>query len=160
MRESSQYHPASQKVKRVAIGADHGGFTLKQALISRLETAGYTLFDLGTHDEQSVDYPDIALAVADHVTEGKSDRGVMIDTIGIASCIVANKVKGIRAAPCWNVDVARSARSHNDANVITFGGKILTPETAWEILEVFLSEPFSGGRHERRVRKIEAVGKT
>ena len=159
IREEADYIPAQDKVKRVVIGSDHGGFELKQSLIKQLETAGYTVIDIGPNNADTVDYPDFALAVARHVAAGKADRGVMIDSIGVASAMVANKVRGVRAAPCWNTDVAKSARSHNDGNVITLGGKIFTPFQAWEILQVFLTEHFSGGRHEKRVRKIEAVSK-
>ena len=157
--EEDRYIPASEKVQRLAVGADHGGYPLKQVLIDRLKRSGFTVLDLGTDGEASVDYPDFALAVAKAVAEGRADRGVMIDSIGVASAMVANKVRGVRAAPCWSVEVARSARSHNDANLITLGGKTLSPDAAWEVLQAFLSEPFSGGRHERRVRKIEAVSK-
>jgi len=157
--EGSDYIPAPGDVRRVIIGSDHGGFELKRILAERLNAAGFTVIDAGTGSPEVVDYPDFALEVARSVAEGKADRGVMIDSIGVASAMVANRLRGVRAAPCWNTEVARSARSHNDANVITLGGKIITPDQAWEILRTFLREPFSGGRHERRVRKIEAISK-
>ncbi|MFH1862784.1 MAG: ribose 5-phosphate isomerase B, partial [bacterium] len=154
--EDPTYAAARMPVRSVAIGADHGGFELKGYLIERLKAKEVQVVDLGTYSAEAVDYPDFAYEVARQVAEGKVDRGVMIDSIGVASAMVSNKLRGVRAAPCWSVAVARSARSHNDANLITLGGKILSPEPAWEILKVFLEEPFSGGRHEKRVRKIEA----
>jgi len=157
--ESGDYLPAPHPPHKIAVGSDHGGFELKQALIAKLENAGLAVFDAGAFSSDAVDYPDFALEVARQVAEGKADRGVMVDSIGVASAMVANKVRGVRAAPCWSVEVARSARSHNDANVVTLGGKLLSLDHAWEIVEAFLNEPFSGGRHERRVRKIEAIGK-
>jgi len=114
--------------------------------------------DVGTHSPEAVDYPDFARMVARQVSEGRADRGIMIDSLGVASAMVANRIAAVRAAACWNTEVARSARGHNDANVITLGGKALDPEAAWEVVRTFLLEPFSGGRHERRVRKIEAAG--
>ncbi|MCX6639246.1 MAG: ribose 5-phosphate isomerase B [bacterium] len=156
--QDPEYHPAPFPVKSVVIGSDHGGFELKSALIPKLQQAGFSVTDVGTNSSEAVDYPDFALAVARTVAEGKAERGVMIDSIGIASAMVANKLRGIRAAPCLSIEVAKSARSHNDANVITLGGKIMQSDAAWEILLAFLQEPFSGGRHERRVKKIESAG--
>ena len=157
--ESEDYISAAHPPHRIVIGSDHGGFELKQSLLAKLQSAGYAVQDVGTQSGESVDYPDYALQVAAAVAQGKSDRGVMIDTIGIASAMAANKVRGVRAAPCWNVETARSARGHNDANLITLGGKLVDAEQGWAIVRAFLDEPFQGGRHERRVRKIEAMGR-
>ncbi len=157
VEESAGYIPAVAAVHRVAIGSDHGGFHLKEYLIKHLESAGYFVQDVGTTSTEAVDYPDFAFEVARQVAEGKADRGVIIDSLGNASAICANRIRGVRAAVCWTVEVAKSARSHNDANVITLGGKIMNHDQAGDILDAFLKEPFSGGRHETRVRKIEAL---
>ncbi len=159
IEEEADYTPISMPVHALAVGCDHGGYELKQYLVDRLQQAGYAVQDVGTHSSEPVDYPDFALEVARRIAGNKVDRGIMVDSIGLASAMVMNKLRGVRAAPCWNPDTARSARSHNDANALTLGGKILEPSLAWDIVQVFLREPFSGGRHERRVRKIEAVGK-
>jgi ribose 5-phosphate isomerase B len=157
--ESSAYSPAPHPPHKIIVGSDHGGFDLKQSLIEKLKSAGYAILDIGTGSCESVDYPDFALQVAQGVARGKADRGIMIDTFGLASAMAANKIRGVRAAPCWNVEVAKSARGHNDANVITLGGKAVIPDLAWEMVSAFLQEPFAGGRHERRVRKIEAISR-
>lgn len=142
---------------RIALGADHGGFATKRALLEILREAGHVLLDLGTHDETAVDYPDFARAVAEAVAEGRADLGVCIDGAGIGSAMTANKVPGVRAANCWDVASARNAREHNYANVLTLGGRRLSPSGASEILSAFLSTPWGEERHGRRIAKITAV---
>jgi ribose 5-phosphate isomerase B len=141
----------------VAIGADHGGFDLKEQLKTFLCDWCYAVRDFGTHSTEPVDYPDLAEAVANAVAQGQAWRGVMIDSAGIGSSIAANKVPGVRAAPCYDRATARNSREHNDANVLSLGAKMISPETAREILAVWLETPFAGGRHERRVKKIQAI---
>lgn len=140
---------------RVAIGCDHGGFEMKQALKSFIEDKmGIECDDLGTHSTDSVDYPDFARKVADAVSRGDCCRGIIVDGAGIGSAMVANKVSGVRAANSSNVVEARNAREHNDANVLSLGGQIIGIQLAQAITVVFLKTPFEGGRHERRVAKI------
>lgn len=143
--------------KTVAIGSDHGGFRMKQALLPVLAELGLTARDVGVHEEKAVDYPDIAVQVAGLVASGKAARGIVIDGAGIGSAMVANKVRGIRAALCYDTASARNSREHNDANVLTLGGRLLTESQAETVLRVWLSTPFGGGRHQARVDKIMAV---
>ncbi len=140
--------------KKVAFGSDHGGFQLKQMLMKHAESLGYNIIDLGTSSEEPCDYPDFAYAVARSVASGEAWRGVAIDGAGIGSCIVANKVPGIRAACCTNEFVARNSREHNDANVLTLGSRVTGSELCKEILKVWLATWFAGGRHKWRVDKI------
>lgn len=139
----------------IAIGADHGpSFPLKEALKPFLQEQGYALLDCGTYTPDSVDYPDIAYAVAKQVANGAAWRGVIIDGAGIGSCIAANKVPGIRAALCYNQAMARNSREHNDANVLTLGAGMIGLNLAKQIIETWLTTEFGGGRHQRRVNKI------
>ena len=138
----------------VAMGADHAGWELKEALKAWLIDAGYQVLDFGTHGPDSVDYPDYALQVAEAVTVGKVERGVLICGTGIGMTIAANKVSGIRAALCGDVFTARMSREHNDANVLALGGRFSGRETGLEILRAWIETPFAGGRHARRVDKI------
>jgi len=149
--------PASDPEKTVALGADHGGFALKEALKSYLQELGYAVLDCGTHSSESVDYPDFAHAVATWVSQGRAARGIMIDGAGIGSCMAANKVPGVRAAMCYDLSTAVNSREHNDANVLTLGGGLIGPNLAREIVKTWLSTPFGGGRHARRVDKIMAI---
>ncbi len=144
-------------VKSVALGADHGGFPLKEELIRFLQDQGFIVKDMGAFSTDSVDYPDFAEKVARAVASGDCDRGIMVDSIGIASAMAANKVRGIRAAPCWDLTSARSSREHNNANVLTLGGKVLDDKLAQEIVSLWLATPFAGGRHWPRVNKIMAL---
>ncbi len=150
---------APERPARVAIGADHGGYALKEILRRYLQDQGYDVRDCGTHGTQSVDYPDIAFQVARLVAEGAVDRGIMIDGAGIGSCMAANKVPGVRASLCYDVSSARNAREHNDANVLTLGGKLIGEALAKQIIKTWLEMPFAGGRHAGRVEKIMAVEK-
>lgn len=142
---------------RVAVGADHGGFALKGEVIDLVRSLGHDAFDLGTHDANPVDYPDYARAVADSVARNNADVGIMIDGAGIGSAMAANKVAGVRAADCWNVAAAKNAREHNYANVLTLGAKMMTRETARDVVRAFLTTPFGEERHGRRVAKIMAI---
>lgn len=138
----------------VAIGSDHGGYALKEDLKTYLQSIGVVAVDVGTNSTEACDYPDFAYAVAQMVASGKVNWGIMIDAVGSASAMVANKVSGIRAANCYNEFSARSAREHNDANVLTLGGRVLGTELAKAITKVWLETAFAGGRHQQRVQKI------
>jgi len=141
--------------RRIALGADHGGYVLKEQLKVFLKDAGYQVLDCGAHSQEVVDYPDLALKVAVAVKTGEVVRGIMVDGVGTGSCIVANKVPGIRAAHCYDRLTARNSREHNDANVLTLGGQVLPSEQAILIVSTWLNTIFAGGRHQRRITKIE-----
>jgi ribose 5-phosphate isomerase B len=143
--------------KTVAIGADHGGYRLKEHLKHLFMELGLEVRDVGIYEEATADYPDIALAVAELVVEGKAARGIIIDGAGIGSSVAANKVPGIRAALCYDRASARNSREHNDSNVLTLGGRLLTPTQAEDVLRTWLDTPFAGGRHADRVRKISEI---
>jgi ribose 5-phosphate isomerase B len=140
--------------RKIAFGSDHGGFQLKQMLLKHAESLGYSVMDLGTSSEEPCDYPDFAYAVARAVASGDAWRGVAIDGAGIGSCMVANKVPGIRAACCHNEFVARKSREHNDSNVLTLGSRVTGSEVCKEILRIWIESWFAGGRHKGRVEKI------
>jgi ribose 5-phosphate isomerase B len=139
---------------RVALGADHAGVELKDALKKALDAMGVGYEDLGTNGTVSVDYPDFAAAVGRGVSEGRFDRGVLVCGSGIGMAITANKVPGIRAAAIGDITAARLSRQHNDLNVLALGARATSVPVATEILRTFLTTPFEGGRHEGRVRKI------
>jgi ribose 5-phosphate isomerase B len=141
----------------VAIGSDHGGFRLKEELKPVLESLGLQLRDVGVHEEKSADYPDIACQVAELVISGAATRGIVIDGAGIGSCMAANKVPGIRAALCYDKASARNSREHNDSNVLTLGGRLLTGTQAEEVVRTWIATPYGGGRHQARVDKIMAI---
>jgi len=141
-------------MQKIAIGADHAGFHLKERLKKWLETNGHTTHDFGTHTEESVDYPDFAHPVAEAVEKKNFDLGLLICGSGNGVAMSANKHAGIRAAICWNEDLAALAREHNDANVLCLPARFLNPEDAERILDRFLNSSFEGGRHARRVGKI------
>jgi ribose 5-phosphate isomerase B len=143
--------------KIVALASDHGGFALKEQLKPLLEQLGLVALDFGTHQEKPVDYPDMAVLVADAVASGRAGRGIIVDGAGIGSSMAANKVAGIRAALCWDKASARNSREHNNANVLTLGGRLLSEETALETAATWLTTPFAGGRHEKRVAKIMEI---
>ena len=142
---------------RVAIGADQGGYELKQRVAEFLITQGHVVADLGIHRLESVDYPDIAALVADAVVAGEAERGILICGTGIGVSLAANKVDGVRAALCTDCYMARMAREHNDAQVLCLGGRVLGVGSALDIVQVFLGSEFLGGRHARRVEKISAL---
>jgi ribose 5-phosphate isomerase B len=141
----------------VAIGADHGGYPLKEALKSFIEELGTAIVDVGCNSTDSVDYPVFAARVADAVATGEAEFGVMVDGAGIGSAMVANKVPGVRAALCYDVTTAENAREHNNANLLTLGGSLVGERLAKEIVRTFLATPFGGGRHGRRVAMIDAL---
>ena len=142
---------------RIAIGSDHAGFELKQHLLGVLADLGHDVDDRGTHDTASVDYPEICAEVAREVVEGRSDRGIVLGGSGQGEQIAANKVHGARAALCNDLYTARMSREHNDANVLSMGGRIVAPGLADEIVALWLRTPFEGGRHQRRVDQITAL---
>ncbi|MEX1140241.1 MAG: ribose 5-phosphate isomerase B [Bacteroidota bacterium] len=144
-----------KKAEVVALGSDHGGFAMKELLRAYLLESGYPVADVGTYSSEPCDYPDYAYAVAVMVLQGNATRGIMIDSIGIASAIVCNKVPGIRAAAPTSEFTARSSREHNDANVLTLGGKTMGIEQAKAIVSIWLETWFGGGRHQARLKKIE-----
>ncbi len=156
--EAVKAEPATGK-RKVAIGADHGGFELKEALKSDLTALGFDILDCGTNSKEAVDYPDFALAVAQKVASGAAWRGVMIDGAGIGSCMVANKVPGVRAAMAYDFASASNSREHNDANVLTLGAGLIGTNQAKLILKTWLTTEFGGGRHQKRIDKIIAVEK-
>ena len=141
----------------VALGADHGGYALKEVIKKSLKEWGYEVIDVGTHSEQSVDYPDYAYQVAKLVSEKKAWRGIMVDGVGIGSAMVANKVAGVRAANCHNLFEIQNSRRHNNANVLCLGGQTLGPKLALSMVKLWLDEPFEEGRHARRVSKINRL---
>jgi ribose 5-phosphate isomerase B len=143
--------------ERVAIGSDHGGYELKEVLKAELSRLGFDAVDVGTHSRDAVDYPDIAHAVATLVREGKTARGIIIDGAGIGSCIVANKVPGVRAGLAYDYCSASNSREHNDTNVLTLGAGLIGVNLAKQILATWLGTKFGGGRHAARVEKIVAV---
>jgi len=149
--------PAGRKI--VTIGADHGGFELKETLKTDITALGFEVSDLGTNSKEAVDYPDFAHAVAQAVSSGKAWRGIMIDGAGIGSCIVANKVPGIRAGMAYDISSATNSREHNDTNVLTLGAGLIGVNLAKQIVKVWLTTDFAGGRHTPRVEKIVAVEK-
>lgn len=155
--EESVDAPTSSPRRPVALAADHAGYELKEFLKRFLLESGYEVRDLGTDSPQAVDYPDFAYAVAQAVASGAAWRGVVVDAAGIGSAIAANKVAGARAALCYDQTTARNSREHNDANILTLGARLLSPEAAREILALWLETAFAGGRHQRRLDKIAAI---
>ncbi len=144
---------------RIAVGADHAGYRLKVAVAKHLADGGHEIIDLGTDSESSVDYPPFCAAVGRCVVEGRADLGVVMGGSGQGEQIAANKVHGVRAALCLDEFTARLARQHNDANVLSLGGRIVAEPFALTILDVFLTTDFEGGRHERRLAQIAAIEK-
>jgi ribose 5-phosphate isomerase B len=142
---------------RVAIGSDHAGFALKQHLIGVLKELGHEVDDHGTHTEAPVDYPIICAGVARAVVRGDADRGIVLGGSGQGEQLSANKVRGARAALCNDLFTAKLSRAHNNANVLSMGGRIVAPGLADEILKVWLETPFDGGRHERRLEQLAAI---
>jgi ribose 5-phosphate isomerase B len=149
----------SEDAKTIAVGADHGGFALKEELKIFLIEKGYQVLDCGTTNTESVDYPDFAKAVAEAVASGKAWRGMMVDGAGIGSCMAANKVPGVRAAMCYDYATAFNSREHNNANLLTLGAGLIGPNLAKQICSTFLETEFGGGRHARRVDKIMEIEK-
>jgi len=147
----------TDNVRSVAIGADHGAVEQKEALGRYLRLLGYRVVDVGTFGVEKVDYPDIAKAVCRKVTSGDCERGILMDGAGIGSCMAANKVRGIRAAMCYDLKTIINSREHNDANVLTLGGPMHGPDALAEMARVWLATRFAGGRHIVRINKIMAL---
>lgn len=161
-RSTLDSSPAGEKPTKnianvIALGADHGGYTLKEDIKLFLQKQGYHVNDCGTHSKESVDYPDFAYAVAVDVGEGRAWRGILIDGAGIGSCMAANKVPGVRAAMCYDNATALNSREHNDANVLTLGAGMIETALARQIVLTWLNTLFGGGRHARRVDKIMMI---
>jgi ribose 5-phosphate isomerase B len=158
---SEQFNPSinnnQSSIKSIIIGSDHTGFRIKNILIKYLSENGYEVADAGTFDEKPCDYPDFAKLVAKSVSRGDNDFGILIDASGIPSAVAANKVKGIRAATCFNTFSARSSRAHNNANVLVVGARALGEETIKIIVDEWLSTQFEGGRHQSRLDKISDI---
>ena len=141
----------------IAVGSDHGGYQLKERLAFKLRESGYAVEDCGTDGTDAVDYPDFAHEVARRVAAGECRWGIVVDGAGIGSAIAANKVPGVRAALCYDLSTARNSREHNHANVLTLGAGLIGPDLAWQIVEEWLRVPWGGGRHARRVAKIDEI---
>ena len=144
---------------RIAIGSDHGGYEYKGQIVSHLKEKGYECVDVGTYSTDSCDYPVIARAVTTKITTGEADRGILVCGTGIGMSIVANKVKGIRAAACSEQFSAKYTRLHNDANVLCLGGRVIGIGTGLEMVDLFVDTDFEGGRHQRRVDMVMAIEK-
>ena len=144
----------------IALGADHAGVALKDAVRQLLDARGLRYTDFGTNADASVDYPDYAALVAKAVASGEADRGILVCGTGVGMAIAANKFAGVRAAPVYTVDTAQIVREHNDLNVLTLGARTTTIDEARAIVAAFLDTPFAGGRHGRRVDKISALDTT
>jgi ribose 5-phosphate isomerase B len=156
---SSQDPVKSKRTNKISLGSDHTGFKIKNLISKILVGKGFEIIDVGTYDENACDYPDFAFSSAMKVKNGETDFAILIDATGIPSAITANKIPGIRACTCYNEFSARSAREHNNGNVLVMGAKSLGEETIKSILEVWLNTPFGGERHQRRLDKITAIEK-
>ena len=146
-------------VKKIALGADHAGFEEKEKIKKTLDDLGVEYTDMGTSSPDSVDYPDYARKVADAVSDGEYEQGLLVCGSGTGMAIAANKVHGVRAAVAWNEDIARLARQHNNANILSLAARFSTPEEMDRIVRAWFAADFEGGRHERRVEKIEEIEK-
>ncbi|MDY0087817.1 MAG: ribose 5-phosphate isomerase B [Coriobacteriia bacterium] len=142
---------------RISIGSDHAGFQMKEMLAAHLRELGHDVSDVGTHSTESVDYPDLAALVGKAVASEAAERGVLVCGSGIGVAIAANKIDGIRAANVCDSEMAKLSRLHNNANIVTMGGRYLAEQTARDIVDTFLATEFEGGRHQRRVDKITAL---
>jgi ribose 5-phosphate isomerase B len=143
----------------IAIASDHGGFQLKEILKKHLTDKGHFVTDYGCHNENSVDYPDFALLAAEAVSKGHAEAGIVIDGAGIGSAMAAGKVPGVRPSCCNDIYTASNAREHNNANLLTLGSMVVGPGKAKQICDTWVSTPFGGGRHQRRIDKITAIEK-
>lgn len=147
----------AQEKFRIAIGSDHAGFRYKGLIIEMLREAGHDVTDMGTYSDEAVDYPLFIRPVAEAVARGEHDRGIVLGGSGNGEAIVANRVRGIRCTLCWNVESAKLGRSHNDANVLSIGERMVTVDEMRAIVNTWLDTPFEGGRHERRIREIDEI---
>jgi ribose 5-phosphate isomerase B len=143
---------------KIAIGSDHAGFKYKEEIRAALEVLGHNVTDFGTHSEEPVDYPLFIRPVAEAVARGEFERGIVLGGSGNGEAMVANRLKGIRCALCWNAESARLGRQHNNANVLSLGQRMMPLETALELVRIWLDTPFEGGRHERRIALIDGAG--
>jgi ribose 5-phosphate isomerase B len=141
---------------KIAIGSDHAGFDYKEKIVEMLQRSGYEVRDFGTYSSEPCDYPLFIRPVAEAVARGEFERGIVLGGSGNGEAIVANRVKGVRCGLCWNVEVARLNRQHNDGNVLSLGQRTISLETALEIVKVWLETPFEGGRHQRRIDLIDS----
>lgn len=142
---------------KIALGTDHAGFRYKEKIKALLEQLGHEVRDFGTFDEESVDYPLFIRPAAEAVARGECERGIVFGGSGNGEAMAANKVKGVRCALCWNEELARLARQHNDANVLSLGQRVIPEEMASKIVKIWLDTPFEGGRHEKRVQQLDAM---
>jgi ribose 5-phosphate isomerase B len=140
---------------KISIGSDHAGFAYKERIKKYLSDLGHEVEDFGTHSDESCDYPLYIRPAAEAVARGEAERGIVLGGSGNGEAMVANRVRGVRCALCWNAESARLGRAHNDANMISLGQRMVSEETALEIVRVWLDTPFDGGRHERRIRMID-----
>jgi ribose 5-phosphate isomerase B len=147
----------AQEKFRIAIGSDHAGFRYKGLIIEMLREAGHDVTDMGTYSDEAVDYPLFIRPVAEAVARGEHDRGIVLGGSGNGEAIVANRVRGIRCTLCWNVESAKLGRSHNNANVLSIGERMVTVDEMRAIVNTWLDTPFEGGRHERRIREIDEI---
>jgi ribose 5-phosphate isomerase B len=154
---ADQLQPAARPDRVIAIGSDHGGFEMKESLKPIIVELGLVPRDVGVYENKPADYPDIAEKVGEAILKSEAARGVIVDGAGIGSAIAANKMPGIRAALCYDKASARNSREHNDSNVLTLGGRLLTQSQADDVLRTWLSTPFAGGRHSGRVNKISSI---
>ncbi len=141
---------------KIAIGTDHAGYRYKEAIKRKLESEGHEVRDFGTYSDAQVDYPDFIRPAAEAVARGECERGIVLGGSGNGEAMVANRVKGVRCGLCWNTESARLTRLHNNSNVLSLGERMMTEETALEIVRVWLETPFEGGRHQARIEKIDA----
>lgn len=141
---------------KIALASDHAGFVLKRTIGGWLAEAGHEVEDFGTFSEEPVDYPDFVMPAARAVAEGRCERGIVLGGSGNGEAMAANRIRGVRCALCWNEETARLARAHNDANVLSLGARLVSEETARVIVFTWLSTPFEGGRHRRRIEKLDA----
>jgi ribose 5-phosphate isomerase B len=145
-----------QTLMRIALASDHAGLRYKTMLSDRLRTIGHEVEDFGTFSDQPVDYPDFIRPAAEAVAAGRCDRGIVLGGSGNGEAMMANRVRGVRCAVCWSDESARLARLHNDANVISIGERLISEQQALSIVDIWLNTPFEGGRHERRIAKLDA----
>jgi ribose 5-phosphate isomerase B len=142
---------------RIAIGSDHAGFVYKGLLKSHLSAQGHDVQDFGTHSTEPVDYPLFIRPVAEAVSRGEFERGIVLGGSGNGEAMAANRIRGVRCSLCWNVESARLARAHNNANVLSLGERLISEQQATEILDVWMTTPFEGGRHQRRIELLDAI---
>jgi ribose 5-phosphate isomerase B len=142
---------------RIAIGSDHAGFVYKGLLKSHLSAQGHEVHDFGTHSTEPVDYPLFIRPVAEAVSRGEFERGIVLGGSGNGEAMAANRIRGVRCSLCWNVESARLARAHNNANVLSLGERLISEQQATEILDVWMTTPFEGGRHQRRIELLDAI---